>query len=74
MSRERRCGACNGTGYELVMGEEICPGCAGSGRDNQSDLWSEPCRTCNGRKKVSYCRRDPNKSCRACNGRGTVRY
>lgn len=69
----RRCGTCNGSGYELCMGQETCPGCAGTGRDKDSDLWAEPCRTCNGKGKIDYCRRD-TRPCRSCRGTGTIEY
>lgn len=66
-----KCQDCDGTGHELIMGEETCPGCAGSGRDKYSDCWSEPCRTCNGKCVVTYCRRDTSP-CRGCNGEGVI--
>uniref|UniRef100_A0A6C0C707 Uncharacterized protein n=1 Tax=viral metagenome TaxID=1070528 RepID=A0A6C0C707_9ZZZZ len=72
MSRNQvRCGLCYGQGTHKEMGEEICGGCAGTGWDNKSDLWSEPCRTCNGRKKVAYCR---TVTCRNCGGSGFLRF
>ena len=71
-----KCGLCEGTGCPLIMGEETCPRCAGTGRDKTSDLWSEPCLSCNGHKKVTYCRRSHIASCTPCNGFGfvTIRY
>ena len=71
--RYRRCHGCDGSGRELIMGEETCPSCAGIGRDKNSDLWAEPCQKCNGNGKVSYCRRG-NTPCRICNGTGTIQY
>lgn len=65
------CGSCNGQGSINTMGEETCPRCAGTGRDNKSDLWSEPCLQCNGRGKVYYCRHVP---CRSCRGSGYTQY
>lgn len=72
--RNARCPTCNGTGSELVMGEETCGHCAGTGRDTKSDLWAEPCNRCNGTGRVSYCRRDHRYPCRTCHGSGTVSY
>jgi len=74
MVRYHRCYACDGTRYELVMGEEICPQCVGTGRDLKEDLWAGPCGKCNNSRKVTYCRRDPSRPCRSCNGTGTVAY
>lgn len=68
-----RCQACNGTGYELQMGQETCPDCAGTGRDKTSDLWAEPCRKCNGKGKVTYCRRGTTP-CSVCKGRKVIEY
>lgn len=65
-----RCPTCDGTGKELAMGEETCDQCAGTGRDKNSDLWAEPCRKCNGKGRVSYCRR--TNTCRQCNGSGVI--
>jgi DnaJ-class molecular chaperone len=65
------CRACNGSGSYLAMGEELCPGCAGTGRDKNSDLWSEPCRQCNGKRRVPYCRK---VLCKTCRGTGQVSY
>jgi hypothetical protein len=66
------CGKCGGAGnLGQEMGIETCPTCAGTGRDNKSDCWSEPCRgRCNGTGKVTYCRA---KICPICRGAGFVR-
>ena len=72
--RMMRCSACDGTGYDLVMGEETCWKCCGTGRDFNSDVWSEPCRNCNGRGKTTYCRRDPRYPCHVCHGAKVVSY
>ncbi len=65
--KPKMCTYCGGKGTYLGMGEEACGGCAGTGRDTKSDLWAEPCRTCNGRGKVYYCR---DFTCKKCNGSG----
>ena len=62
-----QCVICNGTGKILCMGEETCNPCVGTGRDTKSNCWAQPCKTCNGRGKVSYCRNFP---CKSCGGRG----
>ena len=67
----RRCPRCNGTGYESVIGAtETCPSCIGLGRDLKSDLWSEPCRTCNGRGRIQVTR----VACGQCRSRGTIDF
>lgn len=68
-----QCQYCEGRGYPLEMGEETCYKCAGTGRDNYSDLLSEPCIICNNRRKISYCRRSL-KPCHRCNGSGITVY
>lgn len=70
-SNKVQCPNCNGKGKYQVIGEELCGGCAGTGRDKTSDLWSEPCRTCNNKKKVSYCR---TITCSRCHGSGYIYY
>lgn len=67
----QKCLACSGTGYPLVMGEEKCSECMGTGRDTRSDLWAEHCKNCNGRGKVAFCRRD-YRPCRECGGSGVL--
>ena len=67
------CQRCDGTGHQKIMGEEICPKCAGLGRDKNSDLWSELCKGCGGRGMISYCRRDI-RPCPSCNGNGYINY
>lgn len=68
---QKPCPYCNGKGSCLAMGEELCPRCAGTGRDTKSDCWSEPCLQCNGKGKVTYCRQMP---CVSCRGTGTAMY
>lgn len=65
------CYLCRGTGKEDTIGEETCGHCAGTGRDKNSDLWSEPCGRCNGRGKVTYARKI---TCRNCHGTGKTSY
>lgn len=68
-----RCTGCNGTGRQMEMGEEICHNCAGTGRDVHSDLWAEPCRSCNGRGKKPYCGPSPRgRPCMHCGGKGLI--
>ncbi|AEQ33217.1 chaperon dnaj [Acanthamoeba polyphaga mimivirus] len=67
-----KCYACNGTGTQYEMGEEMCPGCAGTGRDKTSDLWLESCSRCGGSGRVSYSRR--GRSCMQCRGTGGTIY
>ena len=69
----RSCTACGGEGYPLEMGEETCPHCAGTGRDKNSDLWSEPCRGGCRNGKVTYCRKSC-RPCRTCHGTGMIEY
>ena len=61
------CTACGGKGKYQEMGEEMCGPCCGTGRDMKSDIWAEPCRSCNGTGKKSYCRW---VQCRQCYGSG----
>lgn len=68
---QRKCYICHGTGKEQQIGEETCPICHGLCRDFNSDLWSEPCRTCGGKGRVTYCR---TVTCRTCYGSGQVPY
>ena len=63
------CTRCGGAGSYQAMGVEPCGSCAGTGRDTRSDCWAEPCRFCNGRGRVPYCR---SKICDACRGRGKL--
>jgi len=70
-NKPQRCLACDGTGHPLVMGEEKCNDCMGTGRDTRSDLWGEHCKNCNGRGKVAFCRRD-YRPCRECGGLGVL--
>lgn len=65
---KRMCNFCGGKGYELAMGEELCGHCAGIGRNTKSTLLSQPCLKCQGKGRVTYCRKVP---CRGCDGRGT---
>lgn len=65
------CTGCGGKGKYQVIGEEICGGCAGTGRDKRSDLWSEPCLICNGKGRVPYSR---YVTCNQCGGSGYKYY
>lgn len=68
-----RCSACDGTGKLLVMGEELCGYCAGSGRDLKEDLYAGYCpRGCN-RGRIPYCRRGP-QDCNVCHGKRVIEY
>jgi len=72
--RVMRCPACDGSGQESVadiIRYETCGGCAGTGRDKTSDLWSEPCLTCNGSGKVQVYKSYP---CKKCNGNKVIYY
>ena len=74
MNRKKsKCFQCDGTGHRLIMGEEPCPRCGGTGRDKRSNCWSKACGNCNGVGKVSFCRRDP-RPCFQCQGCGYVDY
>lgn len=64
-----QCGVCQGRGFYDVMGERACYGCAGTGRDMQSDLMALPCNVCNGRRRLSYCEK---RKCNNCGGTGRV--
>lgn len=65
----KTCPTCAGTrGYDSI-GTEPCPDCVGTGRDLKSDLWSEPCRFCQGNKYITYTRWN---KCVTCNGLGSV--
>ena len=60
---------CRGAKKMLVMGEENCINCAGTGRNIKSNCWSQPClRRCNN-GRVAYCR---HEVCNHCNGAGTM--
>ena len=56
-------------GYTYFMGRTVtCSGCAGSGRNLNSDLYSEPCSKCHGSGKVDKHR----ERCSTCSGRGFI--
>ena len=61
------CNSCGGKGYYDSIGDEPCDDCAGTGRDVNSDLWSEPCRGCNGSGKKCVWRKNV---CSSCSGTG----
>lgn len=63
------CHYCGGKGWYQAIGEEICGTCHGTCRDFNSDLWSEPCRKCNGKGRVAYSRR---VTCNVCGGSGKL--
>ena len=61
---QKVCDRCGGNGKILVMGEEACSKCAGTGRNMRSALMSMPCLACNGKGRVPYCRYEICKYCR----------
>ena len=65
----RECPSCRGRKHILGMGERICDGCAGTGRDLREDLYAGPCRKCNGKGRVTYCE---NRICGTCRGLGKI--
>ena len=67
-----QCGSCQGSGKGLVMGEEKCCRCMGTGRDTQTEFWAGYCSKCGGNGRTSYCRREG--TCTACNGSGRLHY
>lgn len=61
------CHYCGGKRYIEQIGTETCFKCKGTGRDLNSDLFSEPCNRCNGKGKTFYNKR---ADCTVCNGKG----
>ena len=66
---QQLCPSYGGTGKTLTMGERLCDGCAGTGRDLKEDLWAGYCRKCNGKRKVPYCE---SRTCSRCRGVGKL--
>lgn len=67
--RKVKCPAgCDHGKFYYIGDSELCPSCAGSGRDLTEDLYLAWCRTCQGRGKVT---KAPT-ICNMCAGSGWV--
>ena len=64
------CNICDGSGYNLVLGQYPCSRCAGTGRDYHPGIGLDPgtpCSWCSGSGNVTETR---HEQCRHCSGTG----
>lgn len=48
----QKCPYCRNGWRDVIGGYDPCFTCGGLGRDTNSEFWSEPCRSCQGRGKI----------------------